>query len=356
MGCTPSQLTGAVSVDHAAETFERVWGAPLPPRAGLSWMQMLDAAGVGSLKALYVIGYDVLLSNPNATHTRRALAGLDLVIVQDPFMTETAHEFAHVILPAACSYEKDGTFMSSERRVQRVRKAVEPPAGVQTDAQLICALAAALDHPQGFRFASASEIWDEVRAVWPAGAGMSFARLERPGGIQWPCPTEDHPGTERLHADAFGGSRKAALEPVPYQPSPERADADYPYVLVTGRLLYQFNAATMTGRTPNADLQPSDVLRMAPSDAAREGFEAGARVLVRSRHGSALLPISIDPAQRPGEVFTTFHDPRVFINRVTSDVRDGITHTPEYKRTAVCIVRAPAEHVAPATTRADSAR
>jgi formate dehydrogenase major subunit len=339
MGCTPGQLTGGAPVEQVRASFERVWGAPLPSRPGLTWMQMLDAAGEGTLKGLYAIGYDVLLSNPNADQTRRALARLELLIVQDMFMTETARELAHVMLPVACSFEKEGTFMSSERRVQRVRKSVEPPPGVPTDTQLICALAAALDHPQGFHHACASEVWDEVRAVWPAGAGMSYERLERPGGLQWPCPDEDHPGSERLYAGGFDWNHKAVLKPVPYVPSPEREDAEYPYVLVTGRLLYQFNAATMTGRTPNQELQPSDVLRIAPGDAAREGLESGRVVLVRSRHGCAQLTIAVDEAQRPGELFATFHDPRVLINRVTGNVRDRYTHTPEYKRTAVRLER-----------------
>lgn len=339
MGCTPTQLTGAASAAHPPEAFARVWGRELPSRPGLHWMQMVDAAEAGALRALYAVGYDVWLSNPHAEATRRALAALDLLVVQDIFLNETARELAHVVLPAACAYEKDGTFMNSERRVQRVRKVVEPPEGVPTDAELVCAIAEAMGQGEGFRFAGPSAIWDEVRSVWPAGAGMSYARLERPGGLQWPCPDETHEGTQRLHAAAFGKSVRATLRPVPHVPSPERTDAEYPYLLVSGRLLYQFNAGTMTARTANQELQPTDVLRIAPEDAARERLEDDARVFVESRYGRVEMPIRIDAAQRTGELFATFHDPRVFLNRITSDVRDGIVGTPEYKRTAVRIGR-----------------
>ena len=338
MGCEPHHLPGYATLDDGRALVERVWGQAIPRQRGLDWMEMLDAAGDGRLKALYAIGYDVLLTNPEHARTRAALAKLELVIVQDLFMTETAAELAHVVLPAAASFEKDGTFMNAERRVQRVRRAIAPPGQARTDADILCGLAAAMGQPRGFAFASAEAIWDEVRAVWPAGAGLSYARLDH-GGLQWPCPTEDHPGTPMLHRERFAGGARATLRAIAYRPSAEVCSDEFPLVLVTGRRLYQFNAGTMTDRTPNALLQPADVLGVAPDDAARHGLVDGERVVLRSRHGEATLAVAVDAAVRPGEVFTTFHTADVLLNRVTGGGRDSITHTPEYKVTAVRIDR-----------------
>jgi formate dehydrogenase major subunit len=336
MGCEPHHLTGYVTLDAGRGSFERVWASPIPQARGLDWMEMIDAAGDGRLKALYAIGYDVLLTNPDHARTRAALGKLELVIVQDLFLTETAAELAHVVLPAAASFEKDGTFMNAERRVQRVRRAVEPPGQARSDADIVCALAAVMGHRDGFSFGSAEEIWDEVRAVWPAGAGITYPRLER-GGLQWPCPSEDHPGTPLLHATCFANGGKAALRSIEYQPGRELSTDELPLVLVTGRRLFQFNAGTMTDRTPNASLQPTDVLGVCPEDAASHGLAAGDQVVVRSRHGEATITVEIDRRVRPGEVFATFHTSDVLLNRVTGDGRDAITHTPEYKVTAVRI-------------------
>jgi len=336
MGCEPHHLPGYATLDGGRALVERVWGHAIPRTRGLDWMEMLDAAGDGRLHALYAIGYDVLLTNPDHARTRAALAKLDLIVVQDLFMTETAAELAHVVLPAAAAYEKDGTFMNAERRVQRVRRAIAPPNEARGDAEILCALAAAMGQPAGFGFASAEAVWDEARAVWPNGAGMSYARLDH-GGLQWPCPDEDHPGTALLHRDG----PRVALRPIAYRPTVETTTAELPLVLVTGRRLYQFNAGTMTDRTPNAMLQPADVLGISPDDAGRYGLAHGDRVIVRSRHGEAALAVAIDRAVRAGEVFATFHTAEALINRVTSNERDPITHTPEYKVTAVTLERAP---------------
>jgi len=166
-------------------------------------MEMIDAAGRGELRALYVIGWDILMTQPHADATRRALARLDGLVVQDLFLNETARELATVFLPAAASFEKDGTFMSSERRIQRVRPVVDPPPGARSDANIIAALATSLGRGVLFDYISAADVWDEIRAVWGAGGGISYGRLDAPGGLQWPCPNEDHPGTPRL----FEGGR-----------------------------------------------------------------------------------------------------------------------------------------------------
>jgi formate dehydrogenase major subunit len=338
MGCEPKHLTGYVPIEDGRARFESAWGAPVPHAPGLDLIEMLEAARGGRLRALWAVGYDIYFTNPDAGRTREALAALDLLIVQDLFMNETARELGHVFLPVAASFEKDGTFMNGERRVQRVRQAILPPDGARTDWEIACDVARALGHGAAFAWRTAEEIWNEIRALWPAGAGMTYARLER-GGLQWPCPTEDHPGTTLLHQHAFAHGPRARLRCIEPQASAEQPSPDYPFVLVTGRHLYQFNAGTMTARTGNAVLRPSDVLDVSPSDAARLAIVEGDVIEIESRHGQARLPAHLDAGVRPGELFATFHTPAAFVNRVTGDGRDPITHTPEYKRTAVRLRR-----------------
>jgi formate dehydrogenase major subunit len=338
MGCDPRHLTGHALLEDARARFESVWRAPVPPTPGLDLIEMLEAARAGRLRALWAVGYDIYLTNPEAARTRQSLAALDLLVVQDLFLNETAKELAHVFLPVAASFEKDGTFMNGERRVQRVRRAVPPPEGARTDWEIVCDVARALGHEAAFTYETASEIWDEVRAVWPAGAGLTYGRLEH-GGLQWPCPSEDHPGTALLHEHQFAHGPRARLRCIEPQSSSEQVDVQYPFVLVTGRHLHQFNAATMTGRTEHAILRPRDTLDVSPSDAAQLSIGDGDLVDVESRHGHARLPARIDASVRPGELFATFHTTSTFINRVTGSGHDPITHTPEYKRTAVRIAR-----------------
>jgi formate dehydrogenase major subunit len=338
MGCEPSGLTGLAHLDEAAPRFEDVWAAPVPRAPGLRLLAMMDAAAAGRFKALWAMGYDVLLSNPSLASTRASLAELELLVVQDIFMSETAREFAHVVLPSACSFEKDGTFMNAERRVQRVRRAVAAPGEARTDWEPICEVARAMGHDRGFGFGSPGQIWEEIRRVWPAGAGITYARLEQ-GGLQWPCPTEDHPGTALLHGERFGLAVRAELRRLEHEPTPEQASAQFPFVLVTGRSLYHFNAGTMTMRTRNRLLRPTDLLDVSPADAARLGLREGERVRVRSLYGEATLPVHVDPAVAVGQLFATFSDPKTWLNAVTSHVRDTHTGTPEYKVTAVCIER-----------------
>jgi formate dehydrogenase major subunit len=301
-------------------------------------LEMMDAAAAGRLKGLWAIGYDVFMTNPNVSETARALGSLELVIVQDLFLTETAREFGTVFLPACSSFEKDGTFMNGERRVQRVRRAISPPEGVRTDWEIVCDVARGLGHGSEFAWRTAEEIWAEIRAVWPAGAGITYPRIEH-GGLQWPCPAEDHPGTSLLHEHGFAHGPRARLRCIEPRASSEQPSPEYPFVLVTGRHLYQFNAGTMTARTGNADLRPRDVLDVSPSDAARLAIGEGDPVEVESRHGKTTLPAHVDASVRPGELFATFHTPSTFVNRVTGGGQDSITHTPEYKRTAVRIQR-----------------
>jgi formate dehydrogenase major subunit len=334
MGCEPGLLTGSAPIASARESFERVWGFPVPTRPGLRLLDMLDAAASGSFKGLWAIGYDILLTNPNAAETRRALERLELLVVQDLFLNETARAFAHVFLPACSSFEKDGTFMNAERRIQRVRQAIPPIAGSRPDWAIVCAMARAMGQGAHFAYTEPEAIWDEIRTVWSGARGISYARIEHEG-LRWPCPSEDHPGTDILHRDTFGLGTRARLRPIDFTPTSEVTDARFPLLLNTGRTLHHFNAGTMTGRTPGARAWPADLLEMAPSDAARLSLDDGERGRIVSRYGEAVLPLRITTRVRPGELFATFHTSEVFLNRVTGLRRDRISGTPEYKVTAV---------------------
>lgn len=259
MGCEPNNLTGYVSIEDGRSLFERLWGVAVPATTGLNLIQMIDAAEVGKLKALWAIGYDVLLTNADANTTRQALAKLELVIIQDMFMNETARAFATVVFPAASSFEKAGTFMNAERRVQMVREVIKPVGLSKPDWEIMCLVARAMGKGQFFQFNSPEEIWGEVRKVWISGSGLSYTRMEK-GGLQWPCTSEDHPGTSILHAETFPIGKRAALRQIDYRATSERVSEEFPFLLNTGRSLYQFNAGTMTMRTANRVLRATDTL------------------------------------------------------------------------------------------------
>jgi formate dehydrogenase major subunit len=336
MGCDPGILTGSVSLNDGRALFENIWRQPVPLRKGLDLLEMMDAAAQGKLKALWAIGYDIALTNADATATERALSSLDFLIVQDLFLNETARQFGSVFLPAASSFEKDGTFMNAERRIQRVRKAIGPVGESKPDWEIICAIAKAMGKGEFFYYNSVADVWIEVRAVWPAGRGISYQRLDH-GGLQWPCPGEDHRGTEVMHGDSFPVGPKAALRRVTYLPTEETVNEEFPFVLMTGRTLHQFNAGTMTMRTPNEKLRPTDLLEISAADAERLQLHNGQQVQLCSRYGKATLPIRISSTVQRGELFATFHTAKVFLNHVTSPHRDRYVKSPEYKVTAVRI-------------------
>lgn len=338
MGCDPGTLTGSVSLKDARSQFESVWQAPIPKTPGHNLLEMMDAAEAGKMKALWTIGYDIALTNANFKATERALRSLDFIIVQDMFLNETARRFGSIFLPATSSFEKDGTFMNAERRVQRVRKAIEPVGESKPDWKIICEVAAAMGKGQLFQYRSVEDIWNEIRVVWPAGYGITYKRLENEG-LQWPCPNEHHPGTEMMHVESFPVGKKAALRRITYRPTEEKVDEQFPFLLITGRTLHQFNAGTMTMRTRNKELRPTDFLEMSPVDAKKLRVHKAERVLIQSRYGSAALPVLITRRVKPGELFATFHDAEVFLNRVTSPHRDRYVKSPEYKVTAVRIER-----------------
>jgi formate dehydrogenase major subunit len=336
MGCEPGNLTGMTALDDGRTLFEKVWGVPVPKTRGLDLMQMMDAASERQLKALWAIGYDVALTNPNANATAQSLKSLQFVIVQDMFVNEIARECGTVFFPVASSFERDGTFMNSERRIQRVRKAIKAPEDVKSDWEIICELARAMGKGKFFDFDSPEQIWGEIRSVWKAGHGITYARLEE-AGLQWPCPTEDHPGTAVLHTKSFPSGPRAPLKRIEFDASDETTSPEFPFLLTTGRTLYQFNAGTMTMRTPNIKLRSTDTLNISAEDSARLDLRDGERVRVRSHHGEVLAPIRIKQSVKPGELFATFHTSDVFLNRLVGPGRDSIVHTPEYKVVAVRI-------------------
>jgi formate dehydrogenase major subunit len=336
MGCEPDNLTGYVPLPENKALFESVWQAEVPTDKGLNLMQMMDAAEQGKFKALWAIGYDVLLTNANASSTRRALESMELVIVQDMFLNETAKDYATVFLPAASVFEKDGTFMNGERRIQRVRKIIGPPGSAKSDWEIVGAMARALGKGDLFNYESAEEIWNEVRRVWKGGSGISYDRIEKEG-LQWPCPSDDHPGTQILHAESFPIGQRATLRRIPYTATQEIVSEEFPFLLTTGRTLYQFNAGTMTLRTNNKQLYPTDFLDIAPRDAGRLALRDGEKVRLRSRYGNANLPVRINSNVKQGELFATFHTAKVFLNNVTSPYRDRYVLAPEYKVTAARI-------------------
>lgn len=337
MGCDPSVYTGMASVKNERQRFEGLWKTTLPQGKGLNLPEMLEAANAGSLKAMWITGYDVFFTMPDASHTQEAFDKPEFIIVQDMFMNETAERFADVFLPCASPFEREGTFMNAERRLQKVRKVIPVPSDVKPDWEIVCNMAAAMGRSEFFSYSTAEDIWNEIREVWGAVYGITYQRLEN-GGIQWPCTAITHPGTAILHTENFpreGG--KAKLSAIDFKPTPEQATLEYPFVLITGRELYHFNAGTMTYRTANKEICPSDLLHLNPRDATRLGLKAGDQARVISKYGQTCLQVCMDAGIRKGEAFCTFNDKQVFVNKITSVFRDSYVQTPEYKITAVRI-------------------
>jgi formate dehydrogenase major subunit len=335
MGALPDTYTAYRSVtdETVARSFEEAWGVPLSRTRGLTIPQMFDAAVVKDLKAMFIFGEDVAQTDPDTTHVVHALQSLELLVCQDIFMTETTR-FAHVILPASAFLEKSGTFTNAERRIQLVQPAVDPPGEARTDFAILTAVSAALGHEMGFD--GPADVMDEVARLTPDFAGVSFERLGR-RGLQWPVAPD---GTDApiLYEHEFlvpGG--KARLAALPYKPPGDEADEEFPLILVTGRRLEHYNAGTMTRRTGNLELLPSDVLEMHPDDAAARVLEDGDVVAVRSRRGRIELPVHITDRIEAGHVFTTFHFPEVRTNLLVGDSSDVNTSCPEYKVIAVSV-------------------
>ena len=334
MGALPNVFPAyqPVASDEARAKFEKAWNATLPAKPGKTIVELMDAAHKGEIKALYVMGENPMISDPDITHVEAALKHLDLLIVQDILLTETA-KLADVVLPSACFAEKDGTFSNTERRVQRIRKAVEPPGQAKADWEILSAIATKMGYPM--EYASAEAIMEEIRTVTPSYAGITYARIEKEG-IQWPCPNTDHPGTRFLHKDRFSRGR-GLFHAIEYIPPAELPDDEYPMLLSTGRVLYQYHTGTMTrlgkGTT---ERYPESLAEIHPADAAKLGIEDGQRVRVTSRRGTVEAKAKVTGRSDQGMVFMTFHFHEAAVNLLTNPALDPVAKIPEYK---VCAVR-----------------
>lgn len=336
LGPLPATFPGYQPVSDPAirKKFQSEWKTPLTDRTGLKSVEMLDACVKGTFKALFILGEDPAQTDPDIHHIRKALENVDFLVVQDIFPTETTR-YADVILPGASFAEKDGTFTNGERRVQRIRKAIEPLAGL-AEWQVICRLSTLMGYPLSYRHPS--DIMDEIARLVPAYGGIRYPRLEQ-GGLQWPCPTTDHPGTTTLYTDLFsrpGG--KAQFIALDQQESGETADADYPLILITGRIREHYNNGSMTRRASGiSKLVPEELVEINPADAEQLGIKQHDRVQVSSRRGTITVRAKITDRSQPGAVFMTFHHENALTNILTSGHRDPITGTPEYKVSAVRI-------------------
>jgi predicted molibdopterin-dependent oxidoreductase YjgC len=345
MGAIPNKLPGFQDVerDHEARArYEKAWGVTIPDRYGWHLSQMFEAMARGELRTLYVVGENPANSEADQTHAIHLLESLDHLVVQDIFMTRTA-ELADVVLPASASWcEGEGTVTNSERRVQRVRKAIEPPGQARDDLQIIAGLANHMGHD--WHYVSAEHAWDELRSLSPMHAGMSYARLEELGGIQWPCFDERDPGAQFLHGRLWERPAQGELAPfsvVEQEPPVDELTSEYPIRLTTGRRLDSYNTGVQSN-VYTSPLRRGESLDLSPEDIDRLGLEDGERVLVTSRRGSVEAPVRVDPSLRPGLAFMTLHFPdQVETNILTIDATDPKSGTAEFKATAIRIDKLP---------------
>ncbi len=338
MGALPNVFTAYQRVDdrEASDKFSRAWGRELSRKPGLTVVEMMEAARRGEVRAMYVMGENPLVTDPDTGHVAEALRELDLLVVQDIFLTETA-AMADVVLPGACFAEKEGTFTNTERRVQRVRKALDPPGEALEDMRIIMALSGRMGYSMGYEDAAA--VMDEIAALTPSYGGISHQRLEG-GGLQWPCPDRSHPGTPLLHVETFPRGR-GRLTPVEYVPPDELPDADYPFLLTTGRLLYHYHSGSMTRRSASL-LEKVERAWVAVSDedAADLGLQEGDTVRITSRRGTVVSRAHISHRLRKGSVFATFHFGEEGANILTNPALDPKSKIPDLKVCAVRVERA----------------
>ena len=340
MGALPNVYPGYQGVTDEAvrQKFAQYHGVEQPPaQAGLTVTEMLQAAYDGKVRALYFMGENPAMSDPDSNHVRECLERAEFLVKQDIFLTETG-EFADVVLPAAAFAEKEGTFTNTERRVQLVRKALEPPGEARPDWQIIAEIARRMG-ASGWDYASPAEIMAEAAEVTPIYGGIRFDRLEN-GGLQWPCPTPDHPGTPILHVGRFSRGR-GLFSPVHHQPAAELPDDEYPLMLTTGRLLQHWHTGTMTRRVEGLNfLAPEERVEINTQDAARLGIADGDWIRVSSRRGSVTARARVFDRPRPGLVFMTFHFAEALGNVLTNNVVDPVAKIPEYKVCAVKVEKA----------------
>lgn len=336
MGALPDVYSGyqRVKDKEARAKFEKAWGVKLPQEPGLTATEMTDAAINGSLKAMYIMGENPALSDPDINHLKKALSSLDFLVVQDIFLSEAA-QFAHVVLPACSFAEKEGTFTATDRRVQRVRKAVEPIGDSKPDWIIVSELARRIGGTQ-FDYTSSGEIMEEIAALTSSYAGISHERLDNGKVLAWPCLSEEHPGTKFLHKDAFtrGKGRFFAID---HREPAELPDKEYPFILTTGRLMFQYHTGTMTRRIPALERElPTGFVEINPEDAQRLSISQGEKVRVKSRRGEIEIKAFITEGILPGVVFIPFHFAECAANELTGRNLDPEAKIPEFK---VCAVK-----------------
>jgi len=335
MGALPTVYSGyqAVADPNIQKKFETAWGTSLSPTAGLTLTDVFQAAHQGQIKAVYLVGENPVLSDPDAKHTQEALEKLEFLVVQDIFLTETAR-LADVVFPAVSFAEKDGTFTNTERRVQRVGQAIEPIGGSKPDWWITCQIAKRMGG-KGFDYENPVQIMREIADLTPSYGGISYERLEKTG-LQWPCPTKEHPGTPFLHKDTFSRG-KGKFMPLEYRPPAEMPDEEYPLILTTERSLYHYHTGTMTRKVKGLNkLRPEELVEMNPADATKLGVSDGQPVKVVSRRGEVTAKAKVTQASPPGVVSMTFHFAESPTNRLTNPAFDPVAKTPELK---VCAVR-----------------
>lgn len=334
MGALPDVFPGYQSVtnENIREKFRAAWGKDTACDIGLTVSQMMEDAGCGKIKALFIMGENPMLSDPDINHVEDALKNVEFLVVQDIFLTETA-KHAHVILPGTSFMEKDGTFTNTERRVQRVRKAIEPVGNSLPDWKILCALFKAFDCPADYK--EPGDIMEEIRSLTPSYGGISYNRIEK-AGLQWPCPNLEHPGTKFLHKDKFSrGLGKFTVNE--YRDPGELADDEYPLVMTTGRIQHHYHTGTMTRRSWALDREyPHGFIEMNPVDAEKLGISNNNKVRVSSRRGEIETTVIITEKITPGVVFMPFHFGEAPVNKLTSRNMDPVSQIPEFK---VCAVR-----------------
>lgn len=336
VGALPNLYSGYQSVMDEAirKKFETAWGvAGLPDKPGLTVTEIMSAAGKGSIKGLYIMGENPVISDPDSNHVRDCLEKCEFLVVQDIFLTDTA-EYADVVLPSASFAEKDGTFTNTERRVERIRKVIDPPGEAKADWQILCEVAKRMGYGK-MNYGHPSEIMDEIAGLTPIYAGIHYNRLD-PYGIQWPCPHNEHPGTPVLHKEKFTKG-KGTFAPIAYKPPAEPTDAEYGFVLSTGRVYWHWHTRTMTNRTATLEREsPEPYVEMNLEDAKELGIRDGQPVKVSSRRGSISLKASLGTKVVKGSLFIPFHFREAAANILTICAVDPVAKIPEYK---VCAVK-----------------
>ncbi len=329
MGALFNNLPGYTALDNVDlfDRYEEVWQVKLPRTPGKPATEVWDNVLTGDIRGLYIFGEDPAVADPNIAHVQKALEKVDFLVVQDIFLTDTA-KAADIVLPAACFAEKDGTFTNTERRVQRVRKAVNPPGQARPDWQIFCDLSHKMGYNMGYK--SAEDVFEEIRSLLPQYKGIRYERLEEVG-LQWPVPDEDHPGTPVLHTESFTRG-KGLFIPEDYIPPVEQIDEEYPMYFTTGRDLARYNFSSMTGKTAELNaISPEAKAQINPADAERMHIYEGDWIRMTSRRGSVEMVATITDRSQEGTIFTTYNHIEALVNFLTLDALDRLSRTPEYK-------------------------